>query len=288
MPHKLYAGIFKTPIVDEETSWAVFSQGIRAAGDSVMVYALADGYRQCDVLISRGIPKKSTPLYPYYKSLFQSHTRLKRPILVAEMGYVKRGKSAVVGSEEFYFSFGIGGLNGRANFNNKNSPGDRWEKLNTALVPWKQTGDTILVCGQVPDDSAVQHVDYRQWVHNTVSQLKETTNRVIFRPHPEAPDVQAPCDRSDWTLQEDLERAKVVVSFNSNIAVDAVIAGVPSVVSDIGSMAWSVSGHDLKDVLSPPNPDRQQWAFDLAYAQWNPTELQAGLPWLHLRPLMVK
>ena len=29
--------------------------------------------------------------------------------------------------------------------------------------------------------------------------------------------------------------------------------------------------------------DRTQWAYDLAYAQWNLEEMKLGMPWKHLR-----
>ena len=47
-------------------------------------------------------------------------------------------------------------------------------------------------------------------------------------------------------------------------------------------MADAIANFDLDDIVDPPLPDRQQWAHDLAYAQWTVTELRAGLPWVHL------
>lgn len=89
-------------------------------------------------------------------------------------------------------------------------------------------------------------------------------------------------DLSRGSFADDLENARLVVTFNSNSAVESVIAGVPAIAMDMGSMAWPVTAHMLEDVNSPVRCDRTQWAHDLAYTQWNLDEMRSGEAWAHL------
>ena len=79
------------------------------------------------------------------------------------------------------------------------------------------------------------------------------------------------------TLTEAIGNAAWVVTYNSNSAVDAVLAGVPSVSCDVGSMAWDVTGHDV--AVKPPSPDRKEWAAKMAWAQWTDDEIESGRAW---------
>jgi hypothetical protein len=69
------------------------------------------------------------------------------------------------------------------------------------------------------------------------------------------------------------------VTFNSNSAVDAVLAGVPAYVEDEGGMAFDVASHTVGEIH---RPDRAQWAHDLAYCQWTVDEMASGATWEHL------
>jgi len=81
-------------------------------------------------------------------------------------------------------------------------------------------------------------------------------------------------------IEKDLEAARYAVTFNSNSGVDAALAGVPVVAMDEGSMAWQVAGHRIGEIVFP---DREKWAHDLAFAQWDVEEITSGEAWEHLR-----
>lgn len=90
----------------------------------------------------------------------------------------------------------------------------------------------------------------------------------------------------------DLVNAHAVLAFSTNASVAAVLGGVPLFVGDPSNMAWdaatpfSVEGKakGLSLLENPPRPERQAWAQELAYCQWNPQEMEEGAPWRHLRP----
>lgn len=176
-----------------------------------------------------------------------------------------------------FASAGWGGLNGRADFRNQDSPSDRWEKHGVELKDWK-SGDVALLIGQVPGDASHAHADLEAWYREVADHIP-----VVFRPHPKgAPRVFPSCEVSNLSLEEDLERASVVITFSSNTGVDAALSGVPVIAFDEGSMAWDIAGHDLNEIKTP---DRTQWAYNLAYCQWTEDEIKAGEAWEHLNDL---
>jgi hypothetical protein len=68
------------------------------------------------------------------------------------------------------------------------------------------------------------------------------------------------------------------ITLNSSVAVDAVIAGVPTVTMDAAAMAWDVTAHDPRETTKPP---RLPWLHWLAWTQWNWDEISEG-KWAHL------
>lgn len=185
-------------------------------------------------------------------------------------------------------------LNGRGDYCNARVPGDRWNRLPyRGLVPWRggaADGD-ILVCGHVQRDYTFRHVDLAAWYRDAIASARAIDptggDRVVFRPHPvEARGADPKGVRIDRarTAEAAITAARVVVTFSSTIGVDAMIAGVPTVAMDAGSMAADVTPREI--VLDPPAPDpaaRRRWADGLGYTEWTHDEIRAGLVWEHLR-----
>lgn len=164
-------------------------------------------------------------------------------------------------------------------------PGDRWKKLGCKLMPWREPAgkDYILVAHQ--HTSAYDGADRQPYFIETINLLRKEfpEKTIILRPHPRDKKLQLlpNCLLSRRPLLEDLLGAWAVVTYDSNIAVDAVLFGIP-VFTRGATMADPIACKDFSQIKNPPMPDRQQWAHDLAYAQWTVTELRAGLPWVHL------
>lgn len=186
-----------------------------------------------------------------------------------------------------WISLGFDGLNGYAKFPVINDGGVRWNKhFGGLLKPWKYGGDYALLIGQVPGDAAIANVNIDEWYDQIAKGLRLQGKRVIFRPHPVAIErrmVRAPheVEFDMGTLQESLADASMVVTYSSNAGVDAVLAGVPTVACDRGSMAWDVAAHDLSERLV--RPSREAWAHAMAYKQWLPEEIANGTAWEHLK-----
>ncbi len=233
-------------------------------------------YKPADVSVVFGVEKSA---YPFSKHRGEVIRRSKKYVVI-ETGYINRGDG-----DSHHYSVGFNGLNGRADFKNKNSPSDRWKKLNVELKPYRD-GDYYLLIGQVPWDASVQHSDHKDWILAAFLRLKALTQRdVMFRQHPLGPYIDIPgALKSPEKLCDAMKDAHSVVTFNSTTGVESIIEGVTTYACDEGSMVWPVcnQGLDLKLLENPERKDRTQWANDLAYTQWTLDEMRNGDTWRHL------
>ena len=235
-------------------------------------------YQPSDVAVVMGVYKKRVPAsYPRGEVIREQNLRGLN-CLILETGYINRGAES-----DNHYAFGWNGLNGRADFRNEGMPADRAEKLGVKLQPWKEDGDYVLLCGQVPWDASVDVTDHVIWLNEAVQNIDIATHReIVFRPHPLAriPPLEG-CEYSTQPLEIDLADAWCQISFNSNSGVDAVLAGVPVFAYDEGSMVYSMARKDWNIEL-PHMPDREQWLNDICYAQWTPDEFRNGDAWRHI------
>lgn len=237
-------------------------------------------YEVSDVAIVFGVFKNAVPFSKYRGRVIDEQKRLNQKVIILETGYVHRGND-----EEHYYAAGFNGLNGRADFRNKDMPSDRWEKLNIEFKPWNMNDDgIILLCGQVPWDASVQNINMSDWLLDMMHLITQISDReVVFRPHPLA--KMPPINGFEYSIcpvKEDFKRAFSVITYNSNTAVESVIDGIPSFSFDVGSMAYEVTSHNLNYLNIPFIFDRQQWGNNLAYCQWSLEEMRQGETWNHL------
>jgi len=240
-----------------------------------------ENYEPSEIAVIFGVFKKDIPVSFPRKRVLDGQRDAGFQTVVLDSGYVRRGTAP-----DSYYMVGLNGLNGRADFRNASVPGDRWAALGIDVTPWREDGEHVIVCGQVPWDASVQNVDILDWCRSACDTVRQHSSRpVIFRPHPLALDHSPPIEGAGYSvgpLEPELARAWAVVTYSSNTAVDAAIGGCPVFAHDIGSMAWQIAGHDLGEIERPGRPDRGAWLNGLAYAQWTPAEMAAGLPWHHL------
>jgi hypothetical protein len=141
------------------------------------------------------------------------------------------------------------------------------------MRPWRETPAAgrglALVMGQVPGDQAIKGIAIDDWYRTAAEAYRMAGFETRFRAHPNGGPARP--------LQADLDEAACVVTWSSNSAVDAVLAGVPTVAMDRGSMAYQVAGHELGTM--PPMPDRMAWSHALAWKQWSMKEMAGGDCW---------
>ena len=219
----------------------------------------------CDMLVMWGVRRQD---------LIEDQKRAGGEVCILERGYI---------GDRFDYtsvSFG-GGLNGRGIYRGPHADASRWERLFAHLIkPWRDDyAGYVLVMGQVPGDNSIRGVNIDAFYANARQSYTARGWEARFRPHPHVT-PRDPSDRIEaarLSLQADLAGAAVVVTWNSNTAVDAVLAGVPTVAMDRGSMAWDVTGHELGVI--PEATDRTSWAHRLAWCQWLIEEIRSGDCW---------
>jgi len=261
---------------------------------------------KCDIKTFWGMPKKVGDYGKCMQKQIDSH---KGPFLVTERGFIRRGEYSLVG---------VNGINGFAEYNCEDSSSDRWDKLNVTLQDWNTKGKTIVIAGQTPIDCSHSHINLQKWYRRIFKSIQKKTNHpVIFRPHPgrrrERINRYGPYDRmssdppmrdikiweSDNWVAERLRRpymsghdvfkkAKCIVTFSSNIGVDATISGVPVVSWDKMAMTYDLVDNDLEKLDNPSTPHRTQWANNIAYCQWNLNEIKSGDAWENIWPIVEK
>ena len=95
--------------------------------------------------------------------------------------------------------------------------------------------------------------------------------KIVVRRKPKAGETLEP-------LAEALGKAHALVTHSSNVAIEAVVAGVPVFVSP-SSAAAPMGLSDLSLIETPVYPDRDQWLAHLAYCQFSFEEIRSGAAW---------
>lgn len=194
----------------------------------------------------------------------KAHRAAGRDVLVLERGYL---------ADRFtWSSLAWNGLNGRGEFPEyPDDRGARFRSMGLQLLPWRAGGDYVLIAGQVPGDAALQGRDLAPWYAQQASTAAQAWKLPVkFRPHPLAhrrgPVRAVPgAETIGGDMAAALAGAAVVVTFNSNLGVDAMLAGKLATCDDRGSMIWGI------------NPaDRERWAHRLAWKQWRVEEIRSG------------
>ena len=253
------AHIIANETAEHQASWGgAFAAGLKRHGWSVTA---SRHHQPADLVVQWGVRRQDR---------IEATKACGGEVVILERGYV---------GDRFAWtsvSFG-GGLNGRGEFRGPHHDGSRWDRHFAHMMqPWRARNDgPILIMGQVDGDAAVANVDIHAFYREVEKAYFAAGFSTRFRPHPQM------CKRvprmTSCPLAEDLAEARAVVSWNSNSAVDAVLAGVPTVALDKGSMAWDVTGHQLSAL--PPTPDRTAWAHRLAWCQWQREEMESGACW---------
>jgi hypothetical protein len=206
--------------------------------------------------------------------------------------YAGEGRSYLMVNRAFWgdpFSVSIGwnGFNGNAEYCiPENAP----RKAVPAYKPLRtiDDGHFAVVMGQLHRHT-LNYAALSAWYAGAVKEIHAALPGmpVHFRPHPANPSSSWASLYSDSRpLEEVLADAAFVVTLNSTVAVDALLAGVPTAAYDPGSPAHPyarLQGPAAAAVGLRMHVHRMdEWLQRLAYAQWTTAEIQAGQPWPQL------
>lgn len=267
-----YGALNSRPIFD------AFAAGVSSCGG---VICDSNNYDDADVHVIWSVLFHGR--MAYNRSVWNYCRSTNRPIIVLEVGGIKRGTT---------WKVGLGGINRDAYFGSKGNSSQRAETLGLELKDWKRSGEYILICSQHDKSLQWQNMPpMSQWVMHTIEVIQKHSNLpIILRPHPRCrldhiehqyqnvyrqDPIHVTGTYDDYNLS--FARAHAVVNWSSNPGVQSVIAGIPAFVG-LSSLAYDVANHDLQFINNPAMPDRQQWLNDYAYTEWTVDEIAKGTP----------
>lgn len=163
----------------------------------------------------------------------------------------------------------------------------RAQNLGVVAAPWQKNGSFILLAGMGDKGAAAEGYDAEYWERKTIETIRKYTRRpIIYRPKPSwkraRPIQGVGYSPSTVSIDHALRNCYAVVTHHSNVAVDALVLGIP--VFCWKGVAMPMASQDLSQIETPFFPsDRQQWINDVAYCQWSIEEMKRGIAWRDLK-----
>ncbi|MBI3315706.1 MAG: hypothetical protein HYZ87_01855 [Candidatus Omnitrophica bacterium] len=239
---------------------------------------LAEMATSYDIVCTRGISESR----PVMNACFEKGVN----VIYCDKSYVNRGWN----DAGAHYRFSVNSFHPLHYFQKDPHPSDRWEKLGIDRLP-RQNGGKYIVYASIPQKSANWHgFNAIEYAEKVIQKIKSITDRpIVYRPRkvkePPPPIPGTLYSYNRCTIREELKDAYALVTYASNAAADAILAGVPAFVLGPG-IARPVANTDLNaldDPYFPPDEKRAQWCYDLAYCQWSIDEMREGLAWKELK-----
>lgn len=161
----------------------------------------------------------------------------------------------------------------------EDSQGRRYETLGLHPKPWRRDGKHILLCLQSElYFKLLVGIDRAIWIDRTCKEIRKYTDRrIIIRDKPNGM-------RPQPELETQLNFCHAVVTWNSTVAVHAMVAGVPAICLDPFNSFRSVCSGDLHTIEDPlKGAGRRELFHWLADNQWTNEEIQNGRCWSVLK-----
>lgn len=166
-----------------------------------------------------------------------------------------------------YYRFSLNDT--QARYKNIDLPSDRAKKLNVELVDWVDNDYGVVLI--IPPTAAIcifYGIDVDKWLKNIITKIGSRPYKIR--------------EKTDYKpLSEDLKIAKCVITFNSNSALEATIAGIPAIVVSNHSVIrdWNnLTLNNIEDCYEKSiNCDRNKLINFVAYHQFTLDEVEKGI-----------
>lgn len=179
-----------------------------------------------------------------------------RPFLQIDNGFVQPAQGRLIG----YYRISYNGLSPVLL---ADAPPTR---IPVAMAPWRTTGRHVILALPGGGFGRAIGIDMEVWIQRSQTVLRRATGRpIIIRPK-----------KSGRTMDADMHNCWALVTHSSNVAVDAVLMGVPVFVAKT-SPAVPVGNLDLAKMETPEMPDRERWFNSLMAQQFTIDEMRSGL-----------
>lgn len=251
--------------------------GVLRAGDTADLRSDGD-YRGPDTPVAL--------FYGYEKNLprvMEDYREAGKRAVYIDLGYFGRRMG---GRWEGYHKVAVNDRHPTAYFQKARHDMRRARKFGLSPKPWSK-GKHVLIAGMSDRAAQACGLNPAEWEREAIKEIAKHTDRpIIYRPKPSwtaaRPIPGASFSPKAEPLERVLRNCHAVVTHHSNVAVEALLMGVPAFAFE--GVAKPMGLQDLSRIEDPMRPDgRRQWINDIAYCQWNGAELRSGEMWKHLK-----
>lgn len=235
---------------------AAFADGLRAASLPFKYrnhnHFTKDQTEAFDAVVVSGLRAQG-------KDILEAYSALNIPVIVIDYGYMDRVFGVGTWSTG-HWQLGLNRLGWVPPFK---CPSDRFDALNITLKS-PRDGEVIIVCGQHAGDPShgMDSKGISDWATKAIQEMKVYGMPVLWRPHPDSPDVKATGHDGLSRGEMDWSKVHAIRCINSNIGHEAIIEGVKVYADDTAPYAGI--------------EDRYEYFCRLAYAQWTLDEMRSG------------
>lgn len=154
----------------------------------------------------------------------------------------------------------------------------RWEKLGIQVRQWRTSrpDSHVLVCPPTSPIATYYNLDKSKWLTDVVAKISKTAPGRPMRLREKGTTIP---------LAEDFKNCHCVVTFNSKVAMEAIIQGIPSI-ADVGLIKdWNgLSAANISDDLTAR--DRTPLFHFAASCQFRLEEFTKGVAWKMVRRVL--
>jgi len=250
--------------------------GLKKIGERVRLIECRNFKKvEADYAVHYGFADRLREVYNNYKE--------KSTVVYLDLGYWQR---RIRTRYDGHYKVVVNGRHPTDYFQNHRHDDSRLTHLGVQIEDWREGGDSIIIAGLSEKAARAEGLDHQAWERQAYATLKRHTDRpIIYRPKPNCsrsrPIKGALYDKRS-TPAELFKKAHAVVARHSNMAVEALCAGVPVFVE--AGVALPMARTNLVRIEHPHYPKgRRQWASDIAWCQFRLDELKSGLPFVHLK-----
>lgn len=226
--------------------------GIRRCGDAAECVAITESPRHDVGVIYGWFHREVLRAYPQF--------------MYADLGYWRR---------DTHYRVAVGDWSPHR-YIDQGMSSARLESFGVRVASWR-SGEEILIAGASAKSAAQHGYRYMEWERRIVRQLE---GRLMYRPKPKDPNRQPIPGTMLDTRPADvaLDKAGFLVTHHSNMAIDALVAGIPVHCVTGAAAAFSVP----IDAVAQRS-GREQFLADVAWQQWSLAEMESGDCWSYLK-----
>lgn len=256
---------------------AAMQQGITRCGDKVnLINSTTYEHRiTADAAVFYGLSDRLNEVFRLYRE--------KSTAVYIDLGYWQR---RLKHKHDGYHKLSVNSRHPTAYFQNRQHDDSRFKKLDIDIQPWRKTGNYVMLAGMSAKASAAEGFAQEQWEKEAAKLIQSFSKYPIhYRPKPswsDARQISGTIFQRSMELNQALAGCHAVATHHSNVAIDAILAGVPAFCEQ--GVASVMGCSDVTKIDTPIYPEgREQWAADIAWCQFTVEEIATGMPWHHLK-----